>query len=56
MKKSYGSIKKSEIYFCISIKGDYAPASTQIQGILKDMYDTFAGDLQEMNTNEGKLT
>jgi len=32
--------------------GDYAPASTQIQGILKGMYDTFAGDLERSNAEE----
>jgi hypothetical protein len=31
--------------------GDYAPQSTQIQGILKDMYDTFVSD-QEKNNGE----
>ena len=33
--------------------GDYAPASTQIQGILKNMYDTFIGNLQNWNEEEG---
>jgi septal ring factor EnvC (AmiA/AmiB activator) len=32
--------------------GDYAPQSTQIQGILKGMYDTFAGDLEKDNADE----
>lgn len=32
--------------------GDYAPASTQLQGILKNMYDTFVDDLQSGNTEE----
>merc|ERR1719473_438648 len=33
--------------------GDYAPASTQIQGILKNMYDTFTSNLQNANEEEG---
>jgi hypothetical protein len=32
--------------------GDYAPQSTQIQGILKSMYDTFTGDLEKDNAEE----
>jgi len=32
--------------------GDYAPQSTQIQGILKGMYDTFVGDLEKANADE----
>mmetsp|Transcript_81264 Transcript_81264/g.228938 ORF Transcript_81264/g.228938 Transcript_81264/m.228938 type:complete len:724 (-) Transcript_81264:76-2247(-) len=32
--------------------GDYAPQSTQIQGILKGMYDTFTGDLEKANAEE----
>merc|ERR1719236_154614 len=32
--------------------GDYAPASTQIQGILKGMYDAFTGDLEKANAEE----
>merc|ERR1719197_2452995 len=32
--------------------GDYAPASTQIQGILKGMYDSFTGDLEKANAEE----
>lgn len=34
--------------------GDYAPQSTQIQGILKGMYDTFMADLEKSNAEEGK--
>lgn len=33
--------------------GDYAPASTQIQGILKNMYDTFISNLENGNIEEG---
>lgn len=33
--------------------GDYAPASTQILGILKGMYDTFTANLEEGNVAEG---
>lgn len=33
--------------------GDYAPQSTQIQGILKGMYDAFAGGLEKSNGEEG---
>ena len=33
----------------------YSPASTTIQGILKDMYDTFAADLEKSNTDESAL-
>jgi len=32
--------------------GEYAPQSTQIQGILKGMYDTFTGDLEKANAEE----
>jgi hypothetical protein len=32
--------------------GDYAPQSTQIQGILKSMYDAFAADLEKSNAEE----
>lgn len=32
--------------------GDYAPQSSQIQGILKGMYDAFASDLEKDNANE----
>jgi hypothetical protein len=34
--------------------GDYAPQSTQIQGILKGMYDTFTGDLEKDNAAEAE--
>jgi len=34
--------------------GDYAPQSTQIQGILKGMYDTFNMDLEKANAEEAK--
>merc|ERR1719498_363978 len=32
--------------------GDYAPQSTQIQGILKGMYDAFTSDLEKDNVDE----
>merc|ERR1711896_87933 len=32
--------------------GDYAPQSTQIQGILKGMYDAFAESLEKANAEE----
>lgn len=32
--------------------GDYAPQSTQIQGILKGMYDAFTADLEKSNAEE----
>jgi len=32
--------------------GDYAPASTQIQGILKEMYDGFTSSLESANADE----
>jgi len=32
--------------------GDYAPQSTQIQGILKGMYDTFVADMEKGNSEE----
>merc|ERR550514_1060189 len=32
--------------------GDYAPASSQIQGILKEMYDGFTSSLEESNAEE----
>jgi len=32
--------------------GDYAPQSTQIQGILKGMYDSFVSDLEKSNAEE----
>jgi len=34
--------------------GDYAPQSTQIQGILKSMYDSFTSDLEKANVDEAK--
>jgi len=34
--------------------GDYAPQSTQIQGILKGMYDTFVGDMEKANAEEAE--
>jgi len=34
--------------------GDYAPQSTRIQGILKSMYDSFTGDLEKDNAEEGE--
>jgi len=34
--------------------GDYAPQSTQIQGILKGMYDSFTGDLEKANVQEAQ--
>jgi peptidoglycan hydrolase CwlO-like protein len=32
--------------------GDYAPQSTQIQGILKGMYDSFTADIEKDNADE----
>merc|ERR1712137_910153 len=32
--------------------GDYAPQSTQIQGILKGMYDAFTADMEKSNAEE----
>merc|ERR1719456_1575022 len=32
--------------------GDYAPQSSQIQGILKGMYDAFTSDLEKENVEE----
>merc|ERR1719299_344916 len=34
--------------------GDYAPQSTQIQGILKGMYDGFTSDLEKDNAAEAE--
>merc|ERR1719502_1255001 len=34
--------------------GDYAPQSTQIQGILKSMYDAFTADLEKHNAEEAE--
>lgn len=34
--------------------GDYAPQSTQIQGILKSMYDTFVMDMEKDNAEEAE--
>jgi len=34
--------------------GDYAPQSTQIQGILKGMYDSFTAELEKDNVEEAK--
>merc|ERR1719220_2728957 len=34
--------------------GDYTPQSTQIQGILKGMYDAFTADLEKDNAEEAK--
>jgi len=36
--------------------GDYAPQSTQIQGILKGMYDAFTAELEKDNLNEADST
>merc|ERR1719515_541519 len=36
-------------------KASYSPASATIMGILKDMYDTFASDLESSNTDESAL-
>jgi hypothetical protein len=36
-------------------KASYSPASATIMGILKDMYDTFAADLEKSNTDESAL-
>merc|ERR1719253_2595616 len=32
--------------------GDYAPQSTQIQGVLKGLYDSFAANLEKANAEE----
>merc|ERR1719335_2192537 len=32
--------------------GDYAPASTQIQGLLKGMYDAMVSDLESKNADQ----
>merc|ERR1719498_1208342 len=34
--------------------GDYAPQSTQIQGILQGMYDAFTADLEKDNANDAE--
>merc|ERR1712032_488621 len=34
--------------------GDYAPQSTQIQGILKGMYDAFTASLEKSNAEESE--
>jgi len=34
--------------------GDYAPQSTQIQGILKGLYDAFTADLEKSNAEEAE--
>lgn len=34
--------------------GDYAPQSSQIQGILKGMYDAFTADIEKDNAEEGE--
>jgi len=34
--------------------GDYAPQSSRVQGILKSMYDAFAGDLEKANAEEAE--
>lgn len=34
--------------------GDYAPASTQVVGILKSMYDSFVADLEKDNAEEAE--
>merc|ERR1719440_1445896 len=46
-KESFSGAQVSQNPF-----GDYAPASTQIQGILKGMYDSFTGDLEKANAEE----
>merc|ERR1719433_1576785 len=34
--------------------GDYGPQSTQIQGILRGMYDAFTADLEKANVEEAQ--
>jgi len=34
--------------------GDYAPASDQVVGIMKGMYDSFSADLEKANAEEGE--
>merc|ERR1719252_215678 len=34
------------------LEAGYAPQSATVQGILKDMYETFAGDLEQLTTDE----
>merc|ERR550537_1698527 len=36
-------------------KASYSPQSATVTGILKDMYDTFAADLEKSNGEESKL-
>merc|ERR1719408_769102 len=36
-------------------KASYSPASATVMGILKDMYETFASNLEKANTEESAL-
>merc|ERR1719401_2118196 len=47
-----GRAGTSEMQVAQNPFGDYAPRSTQIQGILKSMYDTFAKDMEKNNVDE----
>merc|ERR550534_595671 len=44
----------SAVQLRINPFGDYAPQSTQIQGILKGMYDAFTADLEMDNAAEAE--
>ena len=44
---SFSGVQVSQNHF-----GDYAPASTAIQGTLKNMYDTFTSQLEAANADE----
>lgn len=47
-----GGRSMSAIQFANNPFGDYAPRSTQIQGILKTMHDTFTSDLKASTSEE----
>jgi len=49
-----GSKSLSAVQIANNPFGDYAPQSTQIQGILKGMYDAFTGDLEKANAEEAE--
>merc|ERR1719473_1608107 len=44
--------KTSALQVANNPAGDYAPQSTQIQGVLKGLYDSFAASLEKANGEE----
>merc|ERR1711976_74868 len=51
--ESLPTTKLSMLHEFATHKQGYAPQSATIQGILGDMYETFASDLENANADEG---